>query len=232
MWCELVTNDVAQATRFYGALFGWHVHLSPINGYAVVTAGERGIGGMSVTTDRPRWVPYVSVADVDAITEVAARAGGRVIRAPGEVAGFGRAACIEDPHGAALFAWRGFHGDGPRAASARHGDPVWYELWTPDAPAARRFYGEVLGWSDEPLGGGEVRAFTAGGHRVAAVVATPDEARAQLVTYVQVDDLSATRARVLELGGRVLVERRGAGAHAIGVVADDAGAVFGLFEAH
>jgi predicted enzyme related to lactoylglutathione lyase len=48
--------------------------------------------------------------------------------------------------------------------SPTHGHPIWYELLTPDADAAQRFYGDVVGWtvSDSGQPGMDYRILEAG----------------------------------------------------------------------
>jgi len=56
------------------------------------------------------------------------------------------------------------------------GTPIWYELITPDADAAQRFYGSVLGWGFEPMPGSpdmDYRVASANGIGVAGLMAQP-----------------------------------------------------------
>jgi uncharacterized protein len=89
------------------------------------------------------------------------------------------------------------------------GAVTWFEVGTPDPEGARRFYGELFGWTfdlqgpysiirtgtDHPLPGGiqDTRVTPAG---------TPPT---YAVPCVQVDDVAATCAKVEALGGKVLV---------------------------
>jgi hypothetical protein len=63
------------------------------------------------------------------------------------------------------------------------GEPCWFELSTTDQPAAKRFYGSLLGWTfDEvPLGppGGAVYSMAKlGGRDVGAISPMQDQHRA------------------------------------------------------
>src|SRR4051794_27607123 len=84
---ELHTGDLPQARAFYAALCGWPEELIRA-GEASYLALEmsRGIGGgiVECPTDRPTWLPYVQVPQVDAATERARRLGAAVLLEPRE----------------------------------------------------------------------------------------------------------------------------------------------------
>jgi predicted enzyme related to lactoylglutathione lyase len=115
---------------------------------------------------------------------------------------------------------------------------VWYELMTTDTAAARRFYGDVVGWGtrDSSMPGMEYTLFTVGEAGIGGLMPLPDEAKKMGVPpnwsgYVAVDDVDATAARVQELGGSVHMPPRDipeVGRFA--VVADPQAAVFILFK--
>ncbi|MFL5295844.1 MAG: VOC family protein [Phenylobacterium sp.] len=123
-----------------------------------------------------------------------------------------------------------------------HGRFIWYELITPDTNGAKRFYGDVVGWTaqDMPMpeggdGGGEpYSVLNANGAGVAGMMRLGDEMKAQGVPpnwtgYVCVDDCDAAAAKVRSLSGSVRrdpLDIPGIGRFAI--VADPAGAVFAI----
>jgi uncharacterized protein len=90
-----------------------------------------------------------------------------------------------------------------------HGTLSWTDLSTPDADAARDFYGGLLGWEfeDEPIpdGGGVYRMAKIGGRSAAAMYET-SERHPAWASYVTVDDADAVAARVAELGGTLMGE--------------------------
>ncbi|KQW36458.1 VOC family protein [Rhizobacter sp. Root404] len=51
---------------------------------------------------RPTWVPYVTVADVDALVRQVVALGGKVTMPPADIRSVGRFAVIADPQGATL----------------------------------------------------------------------------------------------------------------------------------
>jgi predicted enzyme related to lactoylglutathione lyase len=120
-----------------------------------------------------------------------------------------------------------------------HGRFIWYELMTPDTSGAKRFYGDVVGWTAQdmpmPDGGGEPYSIlSANGTGVAGMMNLGEPMKAQGVPpnwtgYVCVDDCDAAAAKVKTLGGSVMREPLdipGIGRFAI--VADPAGAVVAI----
>ena len=112
---------------------------------------------------------------------------------------------------------------------------VWYELMTGDVPAAAAFYSGVVGWQAD-RSDPQYTLLKIGDAQVAGMMETPAELKAMGVPpawsgYVAVDDVDATEARVLQLGGKVL--RPASDIPEVGrfaVVADPQGAAFLLFK--
>lgn len=116
-----------------------------------------------------------------------------------------------------------------------HGAVTWVDLSTPDVMSAVTFYRELLGWSEveeseTPMGtyfigkvdGQQVGGMMAQGPELAG---TPP----MWTMFVYCDDVDATAARVMDAGGTVLMAPSDIPSARIAVIADPAGAVFGLF---
>ncbi|CAM5796668.1 VOC family protein [Rhizobacter fulvus] len=108
-WCELMSTDPTAATAFYAQLFGWKLEAMNMGmPYHVVKVGDAAIGGImgmppgSPPGLRPTWVPYVTVADVDALVRQVVALGGKVMMPPADIPSVGRFAVIADPQGATL----------------------------------------------------------------------------------------------------------------------------------
>jgi predicted enzyme related to lactoylglutathione lyase len=108
-WSELMTTDPEAATAFYAKLFGWQVE--PMNmgmPYNVLKVGDAAIGGImgmppgAPVGMPPMWMPYVTVADVDALVKQVVSLGGKVRMPPADIPSVGRFAVIADPQGAAI----------------------------------------------------------------------------------------------------------------------------------
>jgi len=114
----------------------------------------------------------------------------------------------------------------------------WVDLTVPNAGEVRDFYAQVVGWKPQGLDMGGYEDF---------VMAAPDsgEGRAGIcharggnagvppvwLVYLIVEDLDASAARCVELGGKVLAPARSAGPSGrFCVIQDPAGAVVALFQ--
>lgn len=90
------------------------------------------------------------------------------------------------------------------------GDPIWFELSTPDQSAAATFYERVLGWRmrTSPVAEhhGYVIASAADGEPVAGLMTPPPGAPADGGWSIHwlAHDIAATLAKAGELGGRVV----------------------------
>lgn len=104
----------------------------------------------------------------------------------------------------------------------------WVDLLTVDAPAARAFYAELLGW-DEPEEPGYGH-WTSGGRDVAGVYAIEGAVPAW-TSYVAVDDAAAVAARAGALGGRVAEPPADVGEGCRAVLIDPVGARVALWQA-
>src|SRR4051794_22642235 len=78
---ELLTNDVAEAKKFYTALFEWQLEDIPGMDYTLIKVGE-GTGGGMMKNPMPGassfWLPYVYVPDAAAATEKAKGLGATI----------------------------------------------------------------------------------------------------------------------------------------------------------
>jgi predicted enzyme related to lactoylglutathione lyase len=124
---------------------------------------------------------------------------------------------------------------------SNHGRFIWYELITPDTAGAKRFYGDLVGWTAQdmpmPAGGGEpYSVLSAAGNGVAGMMHLGEPMKAEGMPpnwtgYVCVDDCDAAAAKVASLGGSIRrppLDIPGIGRFAI--VTDPAGAVFAIMK--
>jgi uncharacterized protein len=123
--------------------------------------------------------------------------------------------------------------------SDTHGRFIWYELITPDVAGAKRFYGDLVGWTAQdmpmPDGGGEpYSVLSADGNGVGGMMNLGPAMKAQGMPpnwtgYVAVDDCDAAADKVKTLGGSVMrppTDIPGIGRFA--VIADPTGAVIAI----
>jgi uncharacterized protein len=244
IWADLVTPDVAAAKRFYGALLGWSfndIHTGTSD-YSLALLDGRPAGGLFQRAMRPgeqrqpAWLTFISVRDVAAAERHILAQGGKVLSAPRSYPDRGRQAVFADPQGAVFAVLQSSSGD-PEDVLAAPGEWIWSSVITRDPDTDAAFYQNVFGYDVFEI------PSTDGATHV--LLSTEDYARASLnglpadgtkrhahwLNFVRVNSAIDTAARVEALGGRVLVkpfrDRHGG---LVAVVADPAGAPFGLLE--
>jgi predicted enzyme related to lactoylglutathione lyase len=232
VWHEQVSTDPGQAQNFYTQLFGWDTEVFKPGeaDYTMIASGGQSHGGFGTAMEGappPHWLSHVHVEDVDATIEKAKAAGGQLAAGPFEMGEVGRIAILADPQGAFISAYEP-QGDGPSPA----GVFVWDELGTNDADGAQRFYEEVFGWTTTDMGAeyGGYRIFNRGENGVAGFMTLPDASIPPMwQPYVAVEDVDATVAKAVELGGSALVEGMDVpNVGRIAVLRDPQGATFGV----
>jgi predicted enzyme related to lactoylglutathione lyase len=165
IWFELMTPDPGAVREFYRAVVGWEV------GPAGMTAGsgkmdyraiQRSDGGMAGGVlglnqgmidggAKPGWLAYFHVDDVPAAVARVEELGGKTWMAP-RTTDVGTMAMVADAQGAPFYLMDPTPpADRPDTKSdvwdrEKPEHCRWIELITSDAPAARDFYRELLGW--------------------------------------------------------------------------------------
>jgi len=98
----------------------------------------------------------------------------------------------------------------PVRSSYVQGTPNWIDLSTSDQGGAKEFYGELFGWTfdDRPMADGVYSMALKSAGLVGAISVLPPDLAAQHApamwnTYLAVDDVDATLARVDVAGGKI-----------------------------
>lgn len=236
IWRELMTLDLAATERFYGGAFGWTFEAMPVPGgtYTIVKCGSGpGIAGIMQMSKEmmqgpPAWISYVSVPDVDASCAAAKSAGAMIVHGPVSMDGVGRMATLLDADRACFAVMTP---QGPDEAPGRppmHGF-CWETLSTSDLGKAKTFYEAVCGWKQASSPSGFAVMEAPDGAQICDVQRA-DKMPPMWMTYVVVESVETSSAKVAELGGKVMVPRFDIPkVGAIGVVCDPLGAMFGLF---
>jgi predicted enzyme related to lactoylglutathione lyase len=243
VWADLVTPDLAAAERFYGGLLGWTfqtIHTGDSD-YALALAGGRAVGGLYQKSLRageqqPVWLTFIAVRDLDAAKRVALAHGAKVVSPAKSYPKRGRQAVLTDPEGAVFAMLASSSGDAPDFL-AESGEWIWSALLSRDPAAEAAFYQEVFSYDvfDLASDDGRVHVILSSDNfaRASANALPGDSARSHphWLNFIRVDDTIATVAKAVASGGRVLVaphvDRHGG---QVAVVADPAGAPFGLME--
>lgn len=114
----------------------------------------------------------------------------------------------------------------------------WNELMTTDVGAAKAFYTGLLGWSTEEMDMGEMGTYTIfrkGEQQVAGMMAMVGDSWEGVpphwMSYIAVDDVDASTAKVEQLGGKVCVPPTDIpNVGRFSVITDPAGATISLFK--
>lgn len=240
-WVDLSTTDIAAAHDFYSGLFGWEVDDRPvgdsgisytnfrIDGYSVAGAGQMQ-EEMRAAGAPPVWISYVNHSDIEGVAARAAEAGGIVFMPPMAILDQGSMALIQDPTGAPFGIWQPGEHVGAQVVNQPN-SLVWNELQTRNPEAARAFYNEVFGWTAKVDDNGylmwhEDDRVHCGGM---ALDAEWGDAPSHWLVYFLVNDVDASAARAVELGGKLVAGPLPAGELGrLAVIADPQGATFAI----
>jgi predicted enzyme related to lactoylglutathione lyase len=217
VWYDLITEDLDASMRFYEELFGWTFEDGPARSggrYVVARDGGVYVAGLLQATPRTdgqnvsRWLPYVSVGDVDDAVARSVAAGATVAVAARDVA-LGRVAAIIDSEGAVVGLAESDIGDpDDRTTRAAPGRTVWTELLANDPARAAAFYRAITGYSVREIErrGGQYTILSSAGADRAGILEKPSPQIASTwLTHFGVADPDAAADRARQLGGTVLV---------------------------
>lgn len=217
IWHDLITEDTASAQAFYSGLLGWtfeNVEASDRKDYVVARLGDIYVGGIKEIpapadgSSYSRWLPFVSVPDVDAAVARGVAAGASVAVAARDVA-LGRVAAIIDPQGAVVGLATSTYGDpDDRTTLASPGKPIWTELLADDATTAAAFYAALGNYRVKTIQrrGGEYTILSSDGVNRAGVMQKPSEQiKPQWLTSFGVSDPAAAAKRAEALGGKIIL---------------------------
>ena len=115
----------------------------------------------------------------------------------------------------------------------------WVDLMSKDISTAKSFYGDLFGWrsdDQDTQGGPPYVCFSIDGKQIAGLGEMNDDMKASGMppvwnTYINVEDLNATVAKVTELGGNIMMPpMQVVNAGHMAVAQDPSGAVFSLWQ--
>jgi uncharacterized protein len=244
VFVELVTPDLGAAKQFYGGLFGWTFRdfAAGTTEYAEASLDGHPVAGLIQRARpegkqrQPAWLTFISTRDVDLFTKGALQQGAKVLFEPHTIPQRGREAVFSDPQGAVFAALASSSGDPPDVLAAP-GDWIWSSLITSDPKTDAAFYQGLFGYEvfDLPAAPGTQHIMLASENYARASVNThapnSPNSHSYWLNYVRVEDAAKTAAKIVALGGRILVEPR-LDRHGgmVAVAADPWGAPFGLLE--
>jgi len=244
VWADLVTPDLAAAEKFYGALFGWTFQSARAGNseYAVAMLDGRPIAGVlqkaipSGEHHQSAWLTFLAASDVDSVKKIALAHGAKVLGGDRNYPMRGQQCVLSDPEGAVFALLASSSGDPPDYLPVA-GEWIWSSLHAKDAGAEAGFYQQLFNYDvfEAPSDDGLEHLILSSDNYARAsandLERDSKHRRSHWLNFVRVNSAAETAAKVSALGGRVLVEPR-PDRHGgmLAVVADPAGAPFGLME--
>jgi predicted enzyme related to lactoylglutathione lyase len=245
IWADLVTPDVAEAKRFYGALFGWTFREVPgDSNYSLALLNGEPLAGLfqksqpAGQAQQPAWLTFLAVRDADTAQAAAVRLGGKVLAKSHNYPQRGRQAILADPDGA-MFAVLAAQGGDPPDYLPEPGEWIWSSLFVKDPKGETEFYKglcdyDVYDLASEGESGAQHYILSGDNYARAALNALPADSkrrRAHWLNFVRVTDVADTVQKAVGMGAHLLVEPR-IDRHGgrLAVLADPSGAPFGVME--
>ena len=223
IWYELMTTDADGAKAFYDKIVGWDVGegAAEYQGYRMINRKDGGFAGgvMPLTAEmqqhgaRPTWLGYIYVPDVDETVGKIQAAGGKPLMPAMDIPNVGRIAMVTDPQGIPFYVMKPIppendpNGQSDVFSTTAEQRVGWNELMTSDPAAARKFYGDLFGWTSEefmPMGeNGEYRFWARQGTTIGAVCGEMGSGNSKWRFYIRVPSISAAVDAVKAGGGTV-----------------------------
>jgi uncharacterized protein len=242
VWTDLAATDPKAAAKFYSAVFGWKVEVSPdpqYGGYATAKAGGKDVAGITpkqMEQQPSAWTVYIGTANAAETAKKAEAAGAKIIAPVMEVGDQGHMAIIQDPSGAYLGLWQAgtMHGSQSTGANSMG----WAELNARGFNKAEPFYKKLFGWGEKksPMGEGqpEYTEFQLGGTSIAGGTEMNEMVPAQVpsywLVYFNVDSVDKAFDKVLAEGGKEMLSPMDMPGGRFAIVSDPEGAAFGLLK--
>ncbi len=244
-WTDLIAHDPDDAKRFYADVFGWtpaSLPDHPASAYTLFMLHGKRVAGLTPMSPGmidqgvpPMWVSYILVDDIDEVVARVEPLGGSVRLAPMDVMDSGRMSMIADPTGGSVCLWQAGTHTGAENFN-EEGCMTWNELLTRDTDTARTFFSELLGWSYEEMDMGEQ-----GVYHVAMVDGRPNGGITHMPPHVPehvppvwdvsfaIREVDAVAARIVELGGEIIVPPTDTPVGRFAYVADRQGGRFTIY---
>jgi len=209
-----MTTDVDAAKKFYAGMFGWEFKddTSDYGVYTMALKNGKDVGGMYKRAPEQEkmgipsnWLSYVSVEDVDAMTEKARSMGAQPLMEPMDVFDIGRMTAMRDPHGAAFALWQAKKSYGSHLAN-EPGAFTWNELYTNDVDGSGSFYTNLFGWGSNSadMGGMKYTSFMNGERPAGGMMEIQKEwgeVPPHWLVYFAVANCDESAKKFAELGG-------------------------------
>jgi predicted enzyme related to lactoylglutathione lyase len=249
IWADLFTSDPDRSVAFYTELFGWTAERAGEEFGNYITFRKDGkvvAGGMANHGDGgpDQWTVYLASSDAKRTADAATKNGGAVVVGPTPVGDLGTFAILGDVAGVGVGVWQpaamaGFETRGTVGGGAwtdHAGAPSWFELHTSRYDDSLRFYRDVFGWED-PVTVSDTPEFRYTtlhsetpmlGGVMDSTQFLPDGVPGYWTVYFGSDDVDATVAKLVELGGSVIRPAEDTPYGRLAAVADPGGVRFSI----
>jgi hypothetical protein len=216
-WHDHRSSNPEAAKAFYTALLGWNIKTYPMGdfSYEMVDVESVPFGGvvglMPGEEGTPaHWATYLGTPDVDTTTAAVAENGGEVKVPPMDIPTVGRFSVVTDPTGAYVMPMTVLEPSQVDLTKTEAvGAPSWNELYTSDVDAAVAFYTKLFGHGVQvaPMEGmPPYTMLTVNDIPVAGIFPKPQEMpMSAWGVYFRVADADAAAAKIVELGGQVIM---------------------------
>lgn len=153
VWHGVFIPDIENTQGFYSKLLSWNYQVEHATDfvwydgeadYPLIMVSRQAHGGLVKTHNhqRPQWLTFIDVDDVDQITKKARDMGADILRTPFEIPGVGYCSVIADPQGALISPFKSSH-----SVPAPKNLFVWEQLISQDVIASSVFYCVLFDWS-------------------------------------------------------------------------------------
>jgi predicted enzyme related to lactoylglutathione lyase len=239
-WVDLATSDTDRSRAFYSEVFGWVAEepAEEFGGYFNFTKDGVQVAGCMASQPGSGvpdlWTVYLATDDARKTIDAASANGGRVHVEAVPVADLGTMALISDAGDAAIGIWQPgtFPGFG---VFGEAGTPSWFELHTRDYDAAVGFYRNVFRWDTDVVSDTPEFRYTTMKHGdgwLAGIMDAsgflPDGVPAHWSVYFGVDGTDASLAKIVELGGSIVMAAEDTPYGRLAAATDATGAQFKL----
>jgi uncharacterized protein len=237
-WVDLMTSDTKRSRDFYCELFGWTAEepAEEFGGYVNFRKDDVRVAGCAPNqpgSGMPdAWSVYLATDDAGKTLERAVAGGGQVIVQAMTVGDLGTMAVATDVGGAAIGVWQpGLHRGFGILGEPR--TPSWFELNTRDFQAVLGFYRDVFGWDIHVVSDTSDFRYAIqqdGEDQLAGIMDAsgflPEGVPAFWSVYFGAQDADAMAAKIVDLGGSILMAPQDTPYGRLATAADPTGAQF------
>lgn len=235
-WVDLAVPDVPAAALFYRVVLGWSfVDTGPeFQHYTVCRTFRRAaaaIGSLPAPGQPSAWTVYLASEDADGTAKLIEENGGSLLVEPTDIGDNGRMCVALDASGGMFGVWQAIETIGLEITD-EPGSLVWTDARLTDPVAGRDFYAAVFGYRYQPVPGApdDYATFLVDGRVAGGIGGMLGAAggAAHWLAYFAVDDVDATVADALTVGGIVIGAPQDTPFGRTALLADPFGATFGV----